>query len=140
MNTSYKYEPYFQFIEAFHLLKKSPQFSELDHLETELLNCISLHWHQGKPLLVKEAISLENSGSRATLHARIKNLRQKGYIDFHSDIDGRKKVIKPTILAMSFFASVSNLLTSIVEQNVVFSSPKTKENRTHAASSAILVG
>jgi hypothetical protein len=128
MNTSYKYEPYFQFIEAFHLLKKSPQFGDLDHLETELLNKISLQWHQGKPLLVNEAISLENIGSRATLHARIKNLRQKGYIDFHSDIDGRKKVIKPTILAMSFFASISNLLTSIVEQNIVFLNPQLKRN------------
>lgn len=129
-DTSYKYEIYFQFIESLASLKQSTQFSQLDSLETELLNEIALHWKRGQSLLVNEAISLEKIGSRATLHARIKNLRQKGYVDFHTDIDGRKKIIKPTILAMSFFSSISNILASAVEKHVSADKAKLKEETT----------
>jgi hypothetical protein len=85
-------------------------------MELELLNEIAITWKHGKPLLVNEAISLNEIGSRATLHARIKNLRKKGYVDFHTDIDGRKKIIKPTILAISYFSSVANILAVAVEK------------------------
>ena len=100
-------EIYFQYIESLSSLKHSNQFQALDSMELELLNEIAITWKHGKPLLVNEAISLNEIGSRATLHARIKNLRKKGYVDFHTDIDGRKKIIKPTILAMSYFSSIA---------------------------------
>jgi len=110
-------EIYFQYIESLSSLKHSNQFQALDSMELELLNEIAITWKHGKPLLVNEAISLNEIGSRATLHARIKNLRKKGYVDFHTDIDGRKKIIKPTILAMSYFSSIANLLSTAVEKN-----------------------
>jgi DNA-binding MarR family transcriptional regulator len=109
-------EIYFQYIESLSTLKHSNQFQALDSMELELLNEIAITWKHGKPLLVNEAISLNEIGSRATLHARIKNLRKKGYVDFHTDIDGRKKIIKPTVQAMTYFSSVANLLTSAVEK------------------------
>jgi hypothetical protein len=110
-------EIYFQYIESLSSLKHSNQFQALDSMELELLNEIAITWKHGKPLLVNEAISLNEIGSRATLHARIKNLRKKGYVDFHTDIDGRKKIIKPTILAMSYFSSIANLLSTAVDKN-----------------------
>ena len=110
-------EIYFQYIESLSSLKHSNQFLALDSMELELLNEIAITWKHGKPLLVNEAISLNEIGSRATLHARIKNLRKKGYVDFHTDIDGRKKIIKPTILAMSYFSSIANLLSTAVDKN-----------------------
>lgn len=119
MNNSHKYETYLHFIEALDALKKLPQFPALDSIESELLNEISLYWKKGNSLLVNEAISIEKIGSRATLHARIKNLRQKGYVDFHNDIDGRKKIIKPTMLAMGYFSTLSSLLAEAVEKNVI---------------------
>jgi hypothetical protein len=110
-------EIYFQYIESLSSLKHSNQFQALDSMELELLNEIAITWKHGKPLLVNEAISLNEIGSRATLHARIKNLRKKGYVDFHTDIDGRKKIIKPTIMAMSYFSSIANLLSTAVDKN-----------------------
>ena len=110
-------EIYFQYIESLSSLKHSNQFQALDSMELELLNEIAITWKHGKPLLVNEAISLNEIGSRAILHARIKNLRKKGYVDFHTDIDGRKKIIKPTILAMSYFSSIANLLSTAVDKN-----------------------
>jgi DNA-binding MarR family transcriptional regulator len=110
-------EIYFQYIESLSSLKHSNQFQALDSMELELLNEIAITWKHGKPLLVNEAISLNEIGSRATLHARIKNLRKKGYVDFHTDNDGRKKIIKPTILAMSYFSSIANLLSTAVDKN-----------------------
>jgi hypothetical protein len=107
-------EIYFQYIESLSSLKQSSEFQALDSMELELLNEIAITWKHGRPLLVNEAISLNEIGSRATLHARIKNLRKKGYVDFHTDIDGRKKIIKPTILAMSYFSTISNLLANAV--------------------------
>ena len=110
-------EIYFQYIESLSTLKHSNQFQALDSMELELLNEIAITWKHGKPLLVNEAISLNEIGSRATLHARIKNLRKKGYVDFHTDIDGRKKIIKPTNIAINYFSSVANLLATAVEKN-----------------------
>jgi hypothetical protein len=129
MNNSHKYEVYLQFIEASNALKKHAQFPELDSIEVELLNTIAIRWKDNKSLLVNEAISLERIGSRATLHARIKNLRTKGYVDFHQDIDGRKKILKPTMLAMGYFSHLSSLLTQSVEQNTISDGPKF--NRRH---------
>ena len=89
-------EIYFQYIKSLSSLKHSNQFQALDSMELELLNEI---------------------GSRVTLHARIKNLRKKDYVDFHTDIDGRIKIIKPTILVMSYFSSIANLLSTAVDKN-----------------------
>ena len=119
MNNIHNYEMYLHFIEATEALKKMPLFPILDSIETDLLNEISLRWKRGSSLLVNEAISLEKIGSRATLHARIKNLRQKGYVDFHNDIDGRKKILRPTMLAMGYFSTLSQLLEQAVEKNVI---------------------
>jgi hypothetical protein len=119
MNDSHRYETYLHFIEATEALKTMPQFPILDSLESELLNEIALHWKKGNSLLVNKAISIEKIGSRATLHARIKSLRTKGYVDFHNDIDGRKKIIKPTMLAMGYFSRLSNLLAEAVERNFI---------------------
>ena len=110
-------EIYFQYIESLSTLKHSNQYQTLDSMELELLNEIAITWKHGKPLLVNEAISLNEIGSRATLHARIKNLRKKGYVDFHTDIDGRKKIIKPTAIAINYFSSIANLLATAVEKN-----------------------
>ena len=110
-------EIYFQYIESLSTLKHSNQYQTLDSMELELLNEIAITWKHGKPLLVNEAISLNEIGSRATLHARIKNLRKKGYVDFHTDIDGRKKIIKPTTIAIKYFSSIANLLATAVEKN-----------------------
>ena len=110
-------EIYFQYIESLSTLKHSNQYQTLDSMELELLNEIAITWKHGKPLLVNEAISLNEIGSRATLHARIKNLRKKGYVDFHTDIDGRKKIIKPTTIAINYFSSIANLLATAVEKN-----------------------
>lgn len=109
-------EIYFQYIESLSSLKHSKQFLALDSMELELLNEIAIRWKHGKPLLVNEAISLNAIGSRATLHARIKNLRKKGYVEFHTDIDGRKKIIKPTVMAIDYFSSVATLFSSAVEK------------------------
>jgi len=134
MNNSHKYEVYLKFIEASNALKKHAQFPELDSIEVELLNTIAIRWKENKPLLVNEAISLERIGSRATLHARIKNLRTKGYVDFHQDIDGRKKILKPTMLAMGYFSQLSNLLTQSVEKYVISDAPTYNRRSTDRAS------
>ncbi len=137
MNNSHKYEVYLQFIEASKALKNLSQFPELDSIEVELLNSIALRWKDNNSLLVNEAISLDKIGSRATLHARIKNLRTKGYVDFHQDIDGRKKILKPTMLAMGYFSHLSNLLKQSVEKNVVSDQPTYNRRSTDRASVSI---
>lgn len=108
------YEVYLSFIESLGNFNDSKQFIPLDSMEIELLNQIALGWRKNHPLLVNEAIALGHIGSRATLHSRIKSLREKGYVDFHNDIDGRKKIIKPSTLAIDYFSRIANLLTHSV--------------------------
>lgn len=138
MNTIHKYEAYLHFIEAIEVLKKLPHFPVLDSIESDLLNEISLRWKNGRSLLVNEAISIEKIGSRATLHARIKNLRQKGYVDFHNDIDGRKKILKPTFLAENYFSTLSELLAQAVERSNINNQSRNRRStdRAHLGSAS----
>jgi len=76
----------------------------MDANESALLEAVVLRWHAGQPMTVREAISLSDLGSPATLHKRITRLRQKALLSAHSEQgDRRAKYLVPTQQALDYF-------------------------------------
>jgi len=87
-----------------------PGFPSLDSVEKNLLDELSISWKAGQHMLVSDAIALSRIGSPATLHSRLKNLRQLGMIEYIADEDARKKYIQPTEKALKYFSQISDCM------------------------------
>lgn len=62
----------------------------LDPNETALLELLVLRWARQEPLTVRQAIAHAHMGSPATLHKRVMQLRQKGFIELQ-DVPGDRR-------------------------------------------------
>jgi hypothetical protein len=103
-------EVYFRFLNLFRAVEAMPGFPVLDNVEKELLDELSISWKAGQHMLVSDAIALAQIGSPATLHARLKNLRREGMIEYMTDDDARKKYIQPTDKALKYFSQISDCM------------------------------
>jgi DNA-binding MarR family transcriptional regulator len=103
-------EIYFRFLNLVRSVEELPGFPKLDATENELLNVVASEWKDGNRLLVSDAIALRQIGSPATLHARLKQLRDKKMIEYVIETDGRKKYIQPTTAALKYFAQLSDCM------------------------------
>lgn len=105
---------YIRFLNLIDVLDRINPGKKLDSTEESLLNKIVLSAHQDQIILVGDLISLDDLGSQATLHGRLKNLRAMGYIEMAVDEDGRKKHVVPTKLAMKRYEELSKCLEKAV--------------------------
>ena len=77
MKTKDLQEVYFRFLNLVRSIEDLPNFPKLDATENQLLNMVATQWKKGERLLVSDAIAMRQIGSPATLHARLKQLRDK---------------------------------------------------------------
>lgn len=103
-------EIYFRFLNLVRSVEELPSFPKLDATEMELLNEVASRWKKGERLLVSDAIAKREIGSPATLHARLKQLRDKDMVSYVIETDGRKKYIEPTENALKYFSQISNCM------------------------------
>ena len=101
---------YFRFLQVSRALTDS-QETVLSANHRALLEAVVLAWHEGQPLSVRQAISLESLGSPATLHKRLATLRSAGLLEEISvEGDRRTKLLGPTTQALQFFAQLGNAM------------------------------
>ncbi len=103
-------EIYFRFLNLVRSVEELPSFPKLDATENQLLNEVASMWKKGERLLVSDAIAKREIGSPATLHARLKQLRDKDMVTYVIETDGRKKYIEPTENALKYFSQISNCM------------------------------
>ena len=101
---------YFRFLNLVRSIEELPDSPKLDATENELLNIVASQWKKGERLLVSDAIAMRQIGSPATLHARLKQLREKDMINYVIETDGRKKYIEPTDMALKYFSQISDCM------------------------------
>lgn len=101
---------YFRFLNLVRSIEELPDFPKLDATENELLNMVASQWKKGERLLVSDAIAMRQIGSPATLHARLKQLREKDMVNYVIEADGRKKYIEPTDMALKYFSQISDCM------------------------------
>jgi len=108
--------PYIRFLGLINALDRLNLGKKLDHIEEKLLDKIVLCANSNEAILVGDLISLTTLGSQATLHGRLKNLISMGYIKMASNLDGRKKEVLPTKVALKRYDAISKCLEKAVKQ------------------------
>jgi DNA-binding MarR family transcriptional regulator len=101
---------YLRFLNLLDALDRMNPGKKLDCTEESLLDKIILSYQAKEPVLVGDLISLSALGSQATLHGRLKNLNAMGYIKMATNVDGRKKEVVPTKLALKRYEEISKCL------------------------------
>lgn len=107
---------YIRFLNLIDTLDRMNPGRALDEVERELLENILRSADEGQKLLVGDLIQLNQLGSQATLHGRVKNLSVLGYIKLVTDkVDGRKKFVVPTKMAIKYSQFMSKCLEDAIK-------------------------
>ena len=101
---------YLRFLNLIDAIDRMNPGKKLDCTEEDLLDKIVLASYAKKVILVGDLISLSELGSQATLHGRLKNLSAMGYIKMAANVDGRKKEVVPTKMALKRYEEISKCL------------------------------
>jgi DNA-binding MarR family transcriptional regulator len=101
---------YLRFLNLMDALDRINPGKKLDCIEESLLDKIVLASYTKDSVLVGDLISLFELGSQATLHGRLKNLSAMGYIKMATNVDGRKKEVVPTKMALKRYEEMSKCL------------------------------
>ena len=107
VKTPSHFAAYMRFLQLATDINCAPLSVALDPNETALLDVLALHWIDGKPMAVREAMDLGDLGSPSTLHRRISGLRTLGLLESQSSPKNQRiKLLVPTKLAISGFAKL----------------------------------
>ena len=80
--------------------------------ERALLESIVLAWHEGLPMPIRQAITLKELGSPATLHKRLSKLRAAGLLEvMAASNDRRTKLLIPTEKAFQYFEQLGQAMS-----------------------------
>lgn len=86
----------------------------LDPIEERLLNRMAAAWHRGDKVTVTEAMGDQPDLAPATVHRRLKRLKDKGFITLAADEqDQRLRHIEPTPAALRYFAELDACLKQL---------------------------
>lgn len=107
----YQSSTYAKFLNLVQAIRELPTFPKLDPLEERLLNQLASQWHAGVRITVLEAMQMSADVSAATVHRRLKTLRQKGMIALaEHETDNRIRYIVSTDLTTKYFAKMGQCL------------------------------
>ena len=113
--TTMNQSSYIRFLNCIDALEEKGGEKKLDAIETQLLDWVMMTDAQGCEILVGDLLLLSHIGSQATLHGRVQKLIELGYVKQALDsVDGRKKKILPTKLAIKRYEILSKLLEKAI--------------------------
>jgi len=110
-----KTSPYIKFLNLIDAIDRINPGKKLDCIEESLLDKIVSCAQAKQVILVGDLISLADLGSQATLHGRLKNLGTLGFIKVAANVDGRKKEVLPTKMALKRYEEISKCLEKAVK-------------------------
>lgn len=101
---------YLRFLKLAEAVRGLPSLPALDPLEERILQLVARINLAQERLCVRDLIGTSELGSPATLHARLKSMRQKGWITLSDTEDARRKQVELTSAAMNHFDKLSECL------------------------------
>jgi len=102
---------FFRFLKLTQEVNRKLLDSELTPRENHLLQEVVLCYFENRALTVRQALALDELGSPATLHKRIKRLRHAGLLSFkQEDTDHRTKYLIATPLATLHFERIGEAM------------------------------
>ncbi|MEM5384393.1 winged helix-turn-helix domain-containing protein [Paraburkholderia phymatum] len=101
---------YLRFLQLADALRGLPSLPSLDPLEEKILELVARAGQSKERLSVRDMMARSELGSPATLHARLKSMRDKGWIMLTDTEDTRRKQIELTQAALKHFDKLSECL------------------------------
>jgi DNA-binding MarR family transcriptional regulator len=108
---------YLRFLQLADAIRGLPALPLLDPLEERILALVARAGQEQKRLSVRDMMAKEEIGSPATVHNRLKSMRQKGWIMLSDTEDSRRKQIELTQAALQHFDSLSKCLVEAAKGN-----------------------
>lgn len=100
---------YLRFLQLAEALRGLPALPSLDPLEERILGLIARAGDDER-LSVRDMMSKDELGSPATVHSRLKSMREKGWIMLSDTEDARRKQVELTQAALLHFDKLSKCL------------------------------
>ncbi|KDP83428.1 winged helix-turn-helix domain-containing protein [Cupriavidus basilensis] len=101
---------YLRFLQLAEALRGLPALPALDPLEERILELVARASQTQERLSVRDMMANSDLGSPATLHARLKSMRKKGWITLSDTEDARRKQVELTQAALRHFDKLSECL------------------------------
>ncbi len=101
---------YLRFLQLAEAIRGLPALPPLDPLEERMLAFVARAGQQEERLSVRDMMGKEELGAPATIHGRLKSMRQKGWIALADTEDARRKQIELTPQALRHFDRLSKCL------------------------------
>lgn len=101
---------YLRFLELAEAIRGLPSLPPLDPLEERILSLVAKARQKEERLCVRDMMAKEELGAPATIHGRLKSMREKGWIMLADTEDARRKQIELTPPALQHFDRLSKCL------------------------------
>lgn len=98
---------YLRFLQLTEAIRGLPALPPLDPLEERILSWIARAMRAGERLSVRDMMAKDELGAPATIHGRLKSMREKGWIVLADTEDARRKQVELSDDALRHFAHLS---------------------------------
>ncbi len=101
---------YLRFLRLAEALRGLPSLPTLDPVEERILTLVARASQEERRLSVRDVMAVDSIGSPATLHARLKSMREKGWVQLVDTEDARRKQVELSQAALKHFDRLSECL------------------------------
>lgn len=101
---------YLRFLKLTEALRGLPSLPELDPLEQKILEFVARAQQDRQRLSVRDMMNKSELAAPATVHTRLKSMREKGWIILTDTEDTRRKQIALTQAALQHFDRLSQCM------------------------------
>lgn len=108
---------YLRYLQLAQAIRGLPALGPLDPLEERILNLIARSTLEQARLSVRDMMGKQDLGAPATIHGRLKSMREKGWIVLADTDDARRKQIelsKPAIKHLTRLSAAMRQAASAV--------------------------
>ena len=103
-------DAYLRFLQLAEAIRGLPALPPLDPLEERILSWVARAAQQQERLSVRDMMAKEELGAPATIHGRLKSMREKGWITLADTEDARRKQVALTKDAVKHFERLSKCM------------------------------
>lgn len=101
---------YVRFLQLAEAIRGMPSLPPLEPLEERILSLVARAGQHKERLSVRDMMAKDELGSPATIHSKLKSMREKGWIMLSDTEDARRKQIELTQAALLHFDKLSKCM------------------------------
>ncbi|KXW56411.1 hypothetical protein LHV13_08110 [Ferrovum sp. PN-J185] len=107
----------FRFYTLAKELESQAPYQDIDSVGKEILYMIGNARQHNQMISVSDILRQQDLASPATLHARLKHLREAGFIEILPGEDNRFKFLKPSQITLDYFNQLTKYLKKSAQIN-----------------------